>query len=146
MDYDKMLWILHNARVDLARAKEAKSKAYTDFITSIGYVDLIQDVETFEAIVQELEEEEIRLEAQLGAKNNPHPAVTVKTFTEYQFEEAEAIDYCKINAPVALNVSLNQLVFKRILDTGRQLPFVEVLKVRKAQIRADLSKFFGGEK
>jgi len=144
MNYDQKLKELYDARDALAKATDAKRKAYSEFITSIGYVDLLDEVEHYGNIVDALEAE-IKGVAQVGGEKHPHPAVEVKEFTVYDYVEQDAIDYCKTAAPVALKFSLDSKLWKSIMERT-VLPFVKKRTEKRAQIASDLSMFFGGEK
>lgn len=143
MNYPQQLKSLHEARLELERAKKVKSELMSAFLTSIKYVDAVDAEETYADIVDSLEQS-IKDAALLDDSKHPHPAVTVKDFTVLEYEEVEAVDYCRFHAPVALDVKLNKAVFKKIVEASKP-DFVTVKIEKRAQIASDLSKFVGEE-
>jgi len=118
----------------LKKVRHALVQAFED---QPEYRSLVEQEEANSAALIELDKG-LREAAVASGELNPHPAITVKTYTALEYSEGEMIGWCTRNMTPAL--SLNRRVFEKIAHTGA-VPGVVIKDERKATIATDLSKW-----
>ena len=96
--------------------------------------DALEDARALDAQVREM----ALNEHVFTGDKRPHPATTIKLYTVLQYDQGQALDYCRGHLPQALVVTLNAKVFEPVAKAAG-LDFVSIRQEPRATIARDLS-------